>query len=83
MDGKEYYEITIKGHIDKQRGVFFRQMKIFYLLSGETCIAGYVKDQADLYNILTFIRDMGIPLIKVELKQLNPEEGYNNDRKGR
>jgi len=70
---RDFYEITIKGYINKQRGVFFKQMKIRHLLSGETCIAGFVKDQTELYSILTFIRDMGIPLLKVEQKQINPE----------
>ena len=69
----EYYEIVIKGYINKQRGVYFGQMKIHHLPSGETCIAGHVKDQTELFSLLSRIRDMGIPLIRVEQKQTVPE----------
>ena len=62
----ENYEIVVKGHINERRVSLFERVKVEYLPSGVTHITAQVKDQAELFSILTQIRDMGIPLLKLE-----------------
>ena len=62
------YEIIIKGHINKNWNVWFEGMKVSSLPERKTQISGNIKDQSQLHGILNKIRDLGIPLVKVEQK---------------
>jgi len=65
----ECYEIFVKGHIDARRLSMFERIEVIHLPSGMTHLLARIKDQSELYSILTQIRDMGIPLIKLELQE--------------
>ena len=59
------YEIRIKGHLDKRRASWFKEMVVETAVSGETILRGDILDQAALHGLLAKIRDLGIPLIAV------------------
>jgi len=43
-------------------------------------VTGIVRDQAGLFGLLSFIRDLGMPLISVELIQTNRKEKIMNKK---
>jgi hypothetical protein len=61
----DHYEIVIKGHMGPHWESWFEGMRVDRLVSGETVIQGPVKDQTSLHGMLSRIRDMGMPLIRV------------------
>ena len=64
------YEIVIEGHLASHRLQQFEGLEVTHQSNGETLIAGPVPDQAALYGLLNWLRDLGVVLISVErLKQ--------------
>lgn len=61
----DYYEIIIKGHLNKKRFIMFEQVEVLLLAEGNTRIAGYL-DQSALHAVLNYIRDLGLKLISVK-----------------
>lgn len=60
-----HYTIRIHGSLDQCWLDWFDGMAISYTHPGETCLSGWVADQAALFGYLTQIRDLGLPLISV------------------
>lgn len=60
-----HYTIRIHGSLDQRWLDWFDGMTISYARPGETCLSGWVTDQAALFGYLTQIRDLGLPLISV------------------
>jgi hypothetical protein len=71
----EFYEIEIQGKLDVSWKEWFPGMEFHYLSDGKTKIAGHIYDQTALHGMINRIRDLGIPLLKVERlpKRSNPE----------
>lgn len=65
----QYYEIIIRGHIDKRRASWFEGFEISHLSGGNSVLSGEVLDQATLHFILNRIRDMGLQLLSVNRKE--------------
>lgn len=61
----EYYEIRIKGHLDKNWSESFAGLKLMHLEGNETLLSGLLPDQAALHGLLERIRDLNLPLISV------------------
>jgi hypothetical protein len=59
------YIIRIKGHLDDDWSDWFDGMAIQPEPSGETSIAGPVRDQAALVGLINRIYDLGLVLISV------------------
>jgi len=61
----EYYEIKIKGHLDRRWSEWFAGMKLTHLEGDETLFSGSLPDQAALHGLLERIRDLNLTLISV------------------
>lgn len=60
--------IRVRGVLDKQWSDWFAGLTITPQDDGSTLLVGQVRDQAALHGLLNKIRDMGLPLLSVELK---------------
>ena len=70
----DYYEIRLKGHLDKRWTNWFGGLTITLEDEGNTLLAGPVADQSALHGLLKKIRDLGVPLIS--LMQVDPNHQY-------
>ncbi len=61
----ELYEIRIQGHLAPYWAETFAGMQLTLTQSGETILAGAVRDQAALHGLLAKIRDLNLTLISV------------------
>lgn len=61
------YEIRIGGQLTSQWMDWFDGLSILVEESGETKIVVSVADQAALFGLLKKVRDLGIPLLSVNL----------------
>ncbi|HXV44274.1 MAG TPA: ABC transporter ATP-binding protein [Anaerolineae bacterium] len=59
------FEIKFKGHLPTHWHDWFDNLSMTYTETGETILAGPVKDQAALYGVLIKIRDLALPLLSV------------------
>jgi hypothetical protein len=66
MNKPALYEIRIKGRLTAERAAWFEGMTVTAQDNGETLLRGSLQDQAALHGILAKIRDLGLPLLKVE-----------------
>jgi hypothetical protein len=69
---QEFYQITVKGHLDNRWADWFEGVTITLEDNGETLLTGPVLDQAALHGLLRKVRDLGLPLVSVihvELEQ--------------
>ncbi len=62
----EYYEVIVRGHLNKKRFLMFAEMDVILLDNGRTILTGKL-DQAGLFAILNYIRDMGVKLLSVKI----------------
>ena len=62
---QEFYQITVKGHLDNRWANWFEGLTITALDNGETLLTGPVVDQAALHGLLRKVRDLGMPLLSV------------------
>jgi hypothetical protein len=67
MDRPALYRIRVMGHLDPAWSEWFDRLTVSRGASGQTEIHGMVADQAALHGLLARIRDLGLPLIAVEL----------------
>ncbi len=72
LTGPARYEIRVKGEMDARWAAWFEGLRVT-AVSNETIISGMVADQAALHTLLTKIRDLGLPLISVNLVSSNVE----------
>jgi hypothetical protein len=61
------YQIRLKGHLGHHWADWFDGLTITLEDNGDTLVAGPVIDQAALYGLLKHVRDVGLPLISVNL----------------
>lgn len=60
------YSITVEASLDPGWERHFDQMKICTDRRGFTTIEGSIQDQAALHGILKMIRDLALPLVRLE-----------------
>jgi len=65
------YQIRLKGHLDNQWTDWFDGLTITLEEAGNTLLTGPVVDQAALHGLLKKVRDLGMPLVSVNLVQCN------------
>ena len=61
------YEIRLKGHLDARWADQFEHLSFTHTSDGTTILTGPVVDQAALYGLLRKVRDLGLPLLAVNL----------------
>ena len=62
---QEFYQITVKGHLNPNWADWFEGLTITREDNGETLLTGPVVDQAALHGLLRKVRDLGLPLVSV------------------
>jgi hypothetical protein len=67
-DEAAFYEIRVQGVLDKSWSDWLGGLDIRPLDSGETVLAGQIRDQSALHGLLNKIRDLGMPLLCVKKK---------------
>jgi len=67
-DEAVFYEIRVRGMLDQGWSEWLGGLDVRPLDSGETVLAGLVRDQAALHGLLNKIRDLGLPLLGLEKK---------------
>ena len=68
------YQIRIKGHLGQQWTDWFDGLTITLEEDGITLLNGSVIDQAALHGILKKIRDLGMPLLSVNIVGPGPQD---------
>lgn len=61
----EYYEIKIRGHLDRYWSDWFAGLKLDHLEGEVTLLSGPLPDQAALHSLLERVRDLNLILISV------------------
>lgn len=61
------YQIRIKGHLRIQWTEWFEGLTIAIEEDGNTLLTGSMIDQASLHGILKKVRDLGMPLLSVNI----------------
>jgi hypothetical protein len=60
------FKIIVDKHIDKKRFSDFESLSLAHLPDGKTEINCILKDQAELFLVISIIRDMNLKLILIE-----------------
>jgi hypothetical protein len=64
---QEVYKIVVKGQLDRKWSEWFDGLTITPTARGETILTGPLADQTALHGVLIKIRDLGLPLLSLEL----------------
>jgi hypothetical protein len=67
FDESGFYEIRLKGHLDDRWAEELGDMVITLEGNGNTLITCFVIDQAALHGLLKRVRNLGMPLLSVNL----------------
>lgn len=62
-----HYHITVRGHLEQRWAAWFGGLTIANAADGTSILAGPIVDQAALHGVLARIRDLGLPLLAVQL----------------
>jgi hypothetical protein len=71
VDQPMVYQIRIQGHLGRQWMNWFEGLNITREENGNTLLRGHVVDQSALHGILKKIRDLGMPLLSVNVVDSN------------
>ena len=74
---QEFYQITVKGHLNPNWTNWFDGLTITPLPNGTTIISGPVVDQAALHGVLRKVRDLAMPLLSVT--RIRPDQADAED----
>ncbi len=71
------YEIRLKGHLDDRWSDWFGGLTIILEVNSNTLLIGPVTDQAALHGLLKRVRNLGMPLLSVNL--VNPGQARTQE----
>lgn len=61
-----FYEITIRGHLEKRWAPWFENLLFSYGADGTTILRGPLADQAALHGVLNSISNLNLQLISIQ-----------------
>ena len=61
--------IRVKGKLDEHWAEWFDEFEISHNESAETVLEGKVEDQPALYGLIARLRDLGLCLVEVAIKE--------------
>jgi hypothetical protein len=67
----QVYQIEIKGQLDKGWADWFEGMAVTQEDNGITLLTGPVIDQSALHGLLKKVRDLGLPLLSVNIVEVD------------
>jgi hypothetical protein len=76
--GSAVYEVVIESHLAPHRLQQFEGLAVTHQPNGETRLVGPMSDQAALYGLLNWLRDLGASLVSV--RRLENVDEKNNER---
>lgn len=59
------YRIQVKGHLPETWSEMMECMEIICEADGNTTISGPIRDQAELYGLITKLQNLGLALISI------------------
>ena len=68
------YEIRVRGHLDPHRLRWLENLTVDHCPNGETVLVGPIQDQSTLHGLLSWLHDIGIPLLAVKRIDCKEEE---------
>jgi len=68
-------EIRVKGQIDQHWSDWFDDLTVTHTDQNETVLTGPIVDQAALHGLLAKLRDLGLPIVSVNLSEEADQEG--------
>lgn len=71
-------EIRVAGQIDERWSDWLDGLTITHATEGETVLCGSVLDQSALYGLIGRLRDLGLPLLSVNLGGANARARQRN-----
>lgn len=74
------YQFKLKGHLGQQWLNWFEGLTATLEEDGNTLLSGTVVDQSALHGILKKIRDLGMPLLSMNLIESNLADKTNPDQ---
>jgi hypothetical protein len=60
--------IRIKGQLDADWSDWFGGLQLTHLNDNESLLTGEIKDQPELYGVLSKVRDLGLELVSVDVR---------------
>ena len=73
-DQHTVYQFRLKGVLSRDRADWFDGLAITLTEDGHTLLTGPIVDQAALYGILKKVRDLGLPLLAVNIVEARPSD---------
>ena len=67
-------EIRVKGQIDQHWSDWFDDLTVTHAGQNETVLTGPIVDQAALHGLLAKLRDLGLPIVSVNLSEEADQE---------
>ena len=67
-------EIRVKGQIDQHWSDWFDDLTVTHTEQNETVLTGPIVDQAALHGLLAKLRDLGLPIVSVNLSEETDQE---------
>lgn len=67
-------EIRVKGRIDKHWSDWFEGLTVTHTDQDETILTGDVADQSALYGLIAKLRNLGLPIVSVNVSEIVDRE---------
>jgi len=67
-------EMRVKGHLDRHWSDWLEGLTITHSDQNETVLSGPIPDEAALHGLLAKLRDLGLPIVSVNLSEITGEE---------